>query len=264
MNAILSDIWAYRGFILSSIKNDFKLRVARSKLGSAWIIVHPLAMVAIYAFVLSAVLSAKLPGVESRYAYAIYLTAGFLGWTLFSDVIARSLNLFIDNANLLKKIVFPKVTLPLIVAGSSLLNYAFLFAAILLVFALLGHWPGLALAWIPAITVIGLALALGIGLLLGIINVFIRDLGQAVPVILQLWFWLTPVVYPLAIVPEAFQRWIVLNPMYPVVAAYQDVLVFNRTPDIASLAVIFGIGIGLLAMGLVVTRRASAEMVDVL
>ena len=104
-------------------------------------ILNPLSQVLIFAFVLSAVLSAKLPGIDNQYAYAIYLMAGTLGWSLFAEIVNRCLTLFIDNGNILKKLVFPKIALPLIVTGSALVNNTLLFVAILLIFGVLGHLP---------------------------------------------------------------------------------------------------------------------------
>ena len=114
--------WRYRSFIVSSIRNDFKMRFNRSKLGGLWMVLHPLALVLMYALVLSAVLSAKLPGIESRYACAIFLTAGMLSWSLFSEVVTRCLTIFIENGSLMQKVVFPKICLPLIVTGTALFN----------------------------------------------------------------------------------------------------------------------------------------------
>ncbi|HET8701092.1 MAG TPA: ABC transporter permease, partial [Nitrococcus sp.] len=164
--------WAYRYFILSSIRNDLFTRFTRSKLGSIWALVNPLVMVAIYAVVLSAVISAKLPGINNPYAYAIYLTSGIMGWTLFSEVLTRCLSLFTGNADLIKKMSFPKITLPLIVLGSCLVNSVFLFAAILVVFAFLGHFPGLEILWVPVLQIVTALMAIGVGIIVGVLNVF--------------------------------------------------------------------------------------------
>jgi len=125
MLGMFSALWRYRGFVFSSIKNEFVARFARSRLGGLWMIIHPLAQVVIYALILSTVLSAKLPGIDNQYGYAIYLTSGILAWTLFSEVISRCLTLFIEQGNLMKKMAFPRVSLPTIVAGSCLLSHFF-------------------------------------------------------------------------------------------------------------------------------------------
>lgn len=264
MLALLRSAWAYRYFILSSIRNDLVTQFVRSKLGGLWMIINPLVMVAIYAFVLSAVLSAKFPGIDNRYAYAIYLTAGILGWNLFNDMITRCLNLFIQNGNLMKKMVLPKISLPLIATGTALVNNLLLFAAIIGIFALLGHPPSWQMLWVPVITLVLVTFSLGIGLIVGVINVFIRDLGQLVPILLQFLFWFTPIVYPASIIPEHMRQYLLLNPMYPIVSAYHDVLAFRQAPDPGHLLIVGVSGVVLMLLGLVMVRRASAEMVDVL
>lgn len=257
-------IWAYRYFIISSIKTEFRSRFARSSLGGVWMVLHPLAQVAIYALVLSAVLAAKLPGIDNQYAYAIYLMAGTLGWSLFAEVFGRSLGVFVDNGNLLKKMAFPKIALPLIVTGSALVNNLLLFGAVLVVFGILGHMPTLMLLWLPVLIAVTLALALGLGLALGIINVFMRDIGQIVPIILQFWFWLTPVVYVSTMIPAKYHALLMLNPMSGIVMGYQNILVYNKAPDVSTLLYPATIAIVALSLALFMYFRANEEMADAL
>lgn len=228
-------------------------------------IINPLAQAAIFALVLAQVLSAKLSGMaDNKFAYAIYLMAGLLAWSLFSEVISRCLTLFIENGNLLKKIVFPRICLPLIVTGSALLNNLLLLAAIIVVFALLGHVPGMQISWLPFLLLLTVAFALGIGLILGTLNVFIRDIGQVVPVVLQLIFWFTPIVYPPSVVPGYLREWMAVNPMFWVVQGYQNVILFNVPPPFAQLGWISLITVVLLGIALFMFRRAGSEMADVL
>lgn len=264
MLGMLRSLWQYRSFIVSSIRNEFVTRFARSRLGGFWMIVHPLVQVAIYALILSNVLSAKLPGIDNKYAYAIYLMAGTLAWSLFSDVVSRCLNLFIEQGNLMKKMKFPRITLPVIVVGSCVLNNLILAAAVILVLTLLQHDLGLTQLWLLPLTMVVLMLSLGIGLILGVMNVFMRDIGQVIPILLQLTFWFTPIVYPASIIPTWAQGALNFNPMYPVVNAYHDVLVYNIAPHPLELVIITGISVLLLLIGLFMFRRASAEMVDAL
>ena len=264
MLGLFRSLWDYRGFVWSSIRNEFVARFARSRLGGLWMIINPLAQVAIYALVLSNVLAAKLPGIDNKYSYALYLMAGILAWSLFSEIVGRCLTLFIDQGNLMKKMRFPRITLPVIVVGSCLLNYVLLFAALLLVFALFGQELSMQLLWIIPLTIIVTALAVGIGLVLGIFNVFVRDTGQVVPIVMQAWFWLTPIVYPATIIPEDFKGFMAFNPMYPIATAYHDALVYSRMPDIDGLIVPTLAAVVLLLLGLIMFRRAAPEMVDVL
>ncbi len=261
----LSAVWRYRFFIISSIKVDFKSRFVRSRLGGLWMIIHPLVQAAMFALVLSQVLSGKLPDMtNNKLAYAIYLLAGTLAWNLFVEVLSRCLTVFIDNSNLLKKMVFPRICLPIIVSGSAIINNILLFLSILAILAILGFIPGVNVVWVPVLMVITLSLSLGFGLILGTLNVFLRDIGQIVPVVLQLIFWFTPIVYPPQAVPEAVQQWQKLNPMYWVVQDYQKAILFNQPPNWTAMGIIFLISLVLLRLSLTVFRRASEEMVDVL
>lgn len=264
MFGMLKAIWNYRHFILSSIKNDLRSRFIRSKLGALWMIIHPLAQVLIFALILSEVLSAKLPGVDNKYAYSLYLMAGTLGWSLFSETINKCVGLFVDNANILKKMSFPRICLPLIAAGTMLVNNILLAAAIFGVFAVLGHLPGNEAVWLPVLIAVTLLLALSLGMILGVLNVFMRDVGQVVPVVLHALFWMTPVVYMLSILPESYRRVFSLNPLYPLITSYQNVLVFNKPPLFEELVVLVCASLVMLLIGLVMFRRASSEMVDVL
>ena len=264
MKGMLVAIWQYRQFISSSIKNELVSRFARSKLGGLWMIINPLAQVAIYALILSNVLAAKLPGIDNKYAYAIYLMSGLLSWTLFNEVISRCLNLFIEQGSLMKKMNFPRITLPCIVLGSCLLNYILLFVAMLGIFALLGHQFSVEMLWLIPLTLTVIMLAVGIGLTLGIINVFLRDVGQAIPIVLQVWFWFTPIVYPENIIPESYRHLLNLNPMYTVTSAYHQVLVYGDSPQLGNLAFISVIALVLMLLSLFLFRRANGEMVDVL
>lgn len=262
MVGMLMGAWRYRFFISSSIRTDLRTKFVRSRLGGLWMILNPLAQVLIFAFVLSSVLASKMPGITSRYAYAIYLMAGTIGWSLFSEIVNRCLTLFIDNANILKKLSFPRIALPCIVVGSALVNNILLFLAVLIIFGFLGHVPGHALLALPLVTLITVALGLGLGLGLGVLNVFMRDIGQIVPVVMQFLYWFTPVVYMENIIPEHYRPWLLFNPLVPIVNAYHDILLYDRIPQFGQL---FGVTVGtvvLLCISLVLFRKATAEMVD--
>lgn len=262
MFGMLSGVWRFRFFITSSIRTELRTKFVRSRLGGLWMILNPLAQVLIFAFILSTILSSKLPGITNRYGYAIYLMSGTLGWSLFAEVVNRCLTLFIDNANILKKLSFPRIALPFIVVGSALVNNVLLFAAILFIFGLLGHLPGLALAWLPLLMLVTIALGLGFGLGLGVLNVFMRDVGQVVPVVMQFLYWFTPVVYMANIIPADYRAYLAFNPLIPIITAYQDVLLYDRTPDVAGLLAVGAGALVLLVVSLVLFRKASPEMVD--
>lgn len=264
MPIMFQALWRYRQFVFSSIRSEFASRFSSSKLGGLWAIFNPLAQVAIYALILSNIMQARVAGIDGQYAFAIYLSAGMLAFNLFSEIVSRCVNVFIVNGNLIKKAMFPKIVLPAITVGSCLLDNIMLFIAILIIFVLVGHVPGISIFWLPLLTLSTVALAVGIGLILGIFNVFVRDVGQVVPIILQILFWFTPIVYPLSIIPESYRSYLYLNPVYPLVSAYQDVLVYGVAPNLTEVLIITVGSTGLMLLGFVLFTRANEEMADVL
>jgi lipopolysaccharide transport system permease protein len=188
--------------------------------------------------------------------------AGLLAWTLFSEIIGRCLNLFIEQGNLMKKMSFPRITLPTVVVGSCLLNNVLLLISMLGIFLILGQQFSLYMLWLIPLTLVVISLALGIGLILGVMNVFVRDIGQVTPIVLQTFFWFTPIVYPISILPVSYRHLLAYNPMQPLVSGYQEILVYGRAPQLDGLLVISLISVGLLLLSLFIFRRASEEMVD--
>lgn len=262
--SLFRDVFSYRAFILSSIKNEFITTFSRSKLGGFWMIVHPLAQVAIYALILSNVLAAKLPGIDGVYSYSLYLMAGMLAYNLFSELITRFIPIFITNANLLKKIMFPKITLPVIVVGICSVNNLLLLIAVLLVFTVLGVKLSVNLLWLLPLVFVTAVFASGIGLILAVLNVFIRDISQITPILLQMIFWFTPIVYPVEILSSELRALVEYNPLYVLVTEYHQVLVYEKAVNIIQVAKVFFAGVGLLLIGLFMFRRSAPEMVDVL
>lgn len=263
MSTLIGAAWRYRGFVISSIKGEFKSRLARSRFGTAWIVLQPLAQVLIFATILSSVLGARLQDVDNKYGYAAYLLAGLLCWSFFAEIFQRSMTVFIDQATLLKKMQFPRIALPLVVIGSALVSNVVLVVVTLAILPVIGFHPGVEWLWLPALIFLTAAFATGLGLLLGTLNVFARDIGQVMVVLLQLWFWVTPIVYPVSIVPEGFKAALVLNPMASLVGAYENVLIYGRPPSV-SLWIPGVVACGLLVLSLFVFRRASPELVDAL
>lgn len=262
---MLASVWRYRYFIVHSVFNEFYKRFANSKLGGLWLIINPLTQVLIYALILTNVLGNRLPDMQNKYSYAIYLIAGIVCWSLFAEMITRCMNVFIEQGNLIKKMSFPRITLPCIAMGSCLLNNLCLLLCTFIIFVFMGQMPGLAmLVATPLLILVTVAFALGIGLILGILNVFLRDIAQVVPIFLQIWFWFTPIVYPESIIPEPYQTWLVLNPIYKLIQAYHDVFLYGVFPSLTSLSELLIISGCLLFIGLFLFRRASPEMVDVL
>jgi lipopolysaccharide transport system permease protein len=260
---LLKTLWRYRSLVVGTVKRDMQAQFKGSLLGTFWLVLNPLALITIYTLIFSHVMKARLPGVDDSLSYSIYLVAGITTWLYFAEVITRCTGLLVDNGNLLKKSVFPRIVLPLTVVIGSSINFIILLTIFLIVLAFLGRLPGYSLfAFIPLIF-IQLTLSAGLGILLGTLNVFFRDIAQLVNIVLQFWFWLTPIVYPISILPE-FARDLIfsLNPLAPLIDAYQGILLSNQWPDFYSLYPQFLIGVTFFIVGYAVFKRLAPDMAD--
>lgn len=262
MLAIIRPLWAYRGFILGSVKREFQSKYRNSVLGAAWTIINPLAMIIVYTVIFSQIMRAKLPGVDSAFAYSIFLCAGVLTWGLFAEIVGRGQNVFLENANLLKKLSFPRLCLPVTVVANSGLNFCIIFSLFTAFLVFSGNFPGVPfLAVFPLLGLLVL-FSIGLGITLGVLNVFFRDVGQFFGIFLTFWFWLTPIVYPISILPERLQPYMNLNPMTRLINAFQIVLVNGQWPNWYSLWPVVVLALLLCVFGFGLYRRHAGEMVD--
>jgi len=259
---MLGAAWQYRGFIFGSVRREFEARYRGSLLGVLWPVLNPLAMILVYTLIFSEVMKARLPGMDDKLAYSVFLCAGLLAWGLYAEIVNRSLGMFIDNASLLKKLSFPRVCLPLIVAGNSLVNFSLIFSLFLAFLVITGRLPGLPLLAMLPLLLLQTLFALSLGLLLGVLNVFFRDVGQLMGIILQFWFWLTPIVYPLQILPGYAQQLVGLNPLSALMQAYQGLFLFGAWPQWQSLLPLLVITLLTGTLALLLFRKRGGEMVD--
>jgi lipopolysaccharide transport system permease protein len=202
----------------------------------------------------------SLPGKSSKFAYSIYLCSGLLTWTLFSDLLSRSVSIFVANAYLLKKIHFPKLCLPLVAIFSSLLDFAIIMSIFIVFLIVTGNFPGQVVLGIFPPLIILIAFAIGFGVFLGVINVFYRDVEQTVRVILQFWFWLTPIVY--VSVPEAVKVVLTVNPLWPIIDAMHRIFVDGVYPVWETLLYPALLSIVMVFLGMFAFWRLQGEIVD--
>jgi lipopolysaccharide transport system permease protein len=259
---LIKALWAYRGFIRGSVQREFQSKYLNSLLGAAWNVINPLAMIVVYTVIFAQVMRAKLPGVDSTFAYSIYLCAGVLTWGLFTEMVSRGQNMFLDNANLLKKISFPRITLPIIIVCSAGLNFVIVFCLFLAFLVVSGNFPGWVILAIAPLLLLQVAFAMGLGMVLGVLNVFFRDVGQFFGIFITFWFWLTPIVYPATILPERIKPFMALNPIAPLMTAYQGILVNHQMPNWSSLWPTALLTVVLCALGLHLFKKNVGEMVD--
>ena len=253
---------SYRGFILGSVKRELQSRYRNSLFGALWTVLNPLSMIVVYTVIFSQIMRARLPGVEDGLAYSVYLCAGLLTWGLFSEITLRSQSMFLENANLLKKISFPRICLPVIVLLNAGINFAIILGLFLGFLLITGRLPGMALLALVPLLALQVMFSAGLGMILGVLNVFFRDVGQFFGILLQFWFWLTPIVYPMSILPEGIQRVLALNPLTALMHSYQNVFLYNQWPDWNSLTPVLVIGLLFCVMGLRLFRQRVGEMVD--
>jgi lipopolysaccharide transport system permease protein len=183
-------------------------------------------------------------------------------WQLFSDLLARSVGIFVHNSALLKKANLPKLAFPIIVALSGLSNFGVILVLFLGFMVVIGSFPaGSVFAMIPVVLLV-VGFALGLGVLLGTVNVFYRDIEQSTSMVLQFWFWLTPIVYPGRALPGFAAHLLEWNPMWPIVHFAQTIFLEDRVPDWSTLLYPAVVAMIFLALGLVAFRRLSGEIVD--
>lgn len=255
-------VWNYRGFVLGSVKREFQTRYRYSLLGATWTVLNPLSMIIVYTVIFSQLMKARLPGVDNSLAYGIYLCSGILAWGFFAEVVSRSQTVFLEHANLIKKLSFPRICLPLIVVLNAGVNFAIIFAIFLGFLLVTQNFPGWAFWGVVPVLLIQIAFSIGLGIILGVLNVFFRDVGQFMGILLQFWFWFTPIVYPLSVLPEAVLPLIEANPMVPLISAYQGIFVNGLWPDWPTLMSPAVIALVLCVLAMRLFRKRSGEMVD--
>ncbi|KZK25769.1 MULTISPECIES: ABC transporter permease [Delftia] len=261
--AMLRALWAYRGFVWSSVMREFHGKYRESLLGAFWSVANPLTMIIIYTVVFGQLMRPTLPGHEQMpFAFSIYLCAGVTTWGLFSEMLMRLNSVFLEHGNLIKKSNFPRICLPVIVTISSLINFGIVFFLYLVFLAIIGHWPGWSLLALIPLLALQLLFTLGLGVLLGTLNVFFRDVGQLTGVVLQFWFWLTPIVYTLPALPQQVRDAMRFNPMHPLIAAYQQIFLDKTTPDFGSLLPLCGLTMIFIFMGAKFFLNRVGELVD--
>ena len=259
---MIRSLWRYRSFILGMARREFQARYSGSVLGSLWAVLNPLTMVFIYTVVFGHVMKSRVPGVDDALGYGIFLSAGLFTWATFTEVFQRSVSVFVEQANLIKKMSFPRASLPAIVVASSVMHFAIVFAILVAMLLLARRCPGGAILCFLPLVALQLAIAVGLGVGLGVMNVFFRDVAQIVGIGLQLWFWFTPIIYPVEALGEKARALVAWNPMTGIARGYQDIVLRGRCPDPASLLPQCLFAILALGFAWLVLRRWGGEMAD--
>lgn len=254
--------WRRYGFLLRElVVRDFRGRYAGSLLGLLWSFIHPLWLLALYTFVFSVVLRVSLLG-ERTGSFGIFLFAGLLPWMAIHEGLLRGATAITDNAALVKKVRFPSAILVLAVVTAALLHQAIALGVFLVVLAALGEASAAGLPLLALAVPLQVALTLGLALALAAVNVFFRDVPQVLGMVLNAWFFLTPIVYPLDLVPEWFRPWIALNPLTVLVDLYRQALLGDGLALPDGVAALAATSVVLLFAGLWAFRRLRPQLVD--
>ncbi len=246
-------------------RQDLLDRYSGSVLGGLWTFILPLVNILIFTLVFSKIMGARLEafGAEfSEYNYSIYLVAGILAWNAFAATVNRVTNIFVDKANLIGKVNLSLLALPLYIVASETVVYLIsmgFFAGFLLIIGFPFSWHWLL---IPLLYLVQQLFAYALGFLLAVLSVFIRDVREFVNVFLQLWFWLTPIVYVVQILPEESQAVFLWNPMYLMIESYREVILNHAVPDHSALLFIGVVSLGLLWVGHFLFRKLEKDIRD--
>lgn len=256
-------VLAFRTVIVSLSARTLQARYAGTAAGLIWSIVHPLAAVIVFWFVFSVGLRVRPAG---DIPFVISFLLGYIPWTTFAEVLSANTGAITGNAHLVKKTVFPTEILPVVNILAGMVTHLVLFAVLLL----LARYYGISISiWTLQCAYYLLCMAmfsLGLGWLVASANVFIRDIGQMLGTVLNIWFWLTPIAWFASTIPEGWRRWIELNPMYYVVEGYRSSFL-NGTPlwAVTRPAAAFWVAcIGTMLFGGLLFRRLKPEFADVL
>ncbi len=245
----LIEAFSYREMLYSTVRKDLRSRYRGSFLGFLWTFLNPLLQLVIYSIVFPKLL--KVP--EEN--YPMYVFIGLLPWIYFSSTMSIATGCIVSSGNLVKKIYFPRLIIPLSVSATGLINY--LFGLVITIVALIAtkiyFSPFIIL--LPAIMLIQFLFVTGLAFMLSAFYVFFRDLEHIVNILTMTWFYLTPVVFSINVFPENAQKIFMLNPMTQFLTAYRDVLLDKRLPDFEGLLITTSVSVILFFIGLFVFTK---------
>lgn len=245
----LKELYRYRGLIWNLVVRELKARYRGSMLGFMWSFLNPLLLMSVYSLVFSIYLRF---GMEN---YVVFVLSGLLPWLWFSSSLLEASSSILAGGNLIKKVLFPAEVLPLVVVLSNFINFL-LSIPILMLFVIGFKRPiGLALLTLPIVMVIQMFFTVGLAFMFSALCVHYRDVQHVLANFLTLWFFLTPVVYPLSNIPKRYQFIVNFNPVAPLVLAYQDIFYDGRLPNFLQLSGIAAMAVVIYLIGSTVFER---------
>jgi lipopolysaccharide transport system permease protein len=255
----LKELWQYRELLYFLIWRDVKVRYKQTAIGAAWAIIQPLMTMIIFTVVFGKFANMPSDGLP----YPIFSFAALLPWTYFSKALNQSVSSVVADANLITKVYFPRLLLPLSAVVGGLIDFAIAFVFLLAMMA----WYGLAPQWgillLPFFVLLTMLTALSVSVWLSVVNVRYRDVGQAIPFLVQIWLFASPVAYPASVVPENWRFLYNLNPLAGIIEGFRWALLGSQNPPIVSLLSTTLVVLALLYGGIVFFKRMEKTFADV-
>jgi lipopolysaccharide transport system permease protein len=256
----VAEIWRYRELLWNLTWRDIRSRYKQTFLGPVWAVLKPLVSMIIMAAIFGGL--AGFTSGEPSIPYPLFLYAGMLIWTYFQSALPAASQALLNNAGLLGKIYFPRLYAPLAQAAAPLVDFFISFGVVFGLFAWFHRWPSWHIVFLPFFILLAVLASLAVGIWLCGITVRYRDIPFVIPFVLQLWFYATPVLYPIARLPQPYRSLLALNPMTSVVDGFRWSLLGMSTPNVSVLLASGGFVVVLLVVGLFVFRRAERTIVD--
>lgn len=254
----LHELWLYRELLYFLTLRDIKVRYKQTLLGVSWVLLQPLLTTIVFTIFLGVLLQVPSEGTP----YVLFVYAGLLLWTFFSAAVISSSNSLVTSAHLITKVYFPRAILPVSAVGARLLDLAIAFLVLICLMAYYRVGLTWAILLLPVLVALITLLAVGVGMVTSAINVKYRDVGVLIPVLLQLWMYASPVVYPASLVPARWQRIYELNPLVGLIGNFRAAALGGPINWIA-LAWSVGIIVGLLVYAAFLFRRMETHFADI-
>lgn len=253
---IAKDLYKYRELLKTNIKKDVGGKYKHSVLGVLWSFINPLLQIAVYALVFQVILKSNIEN------YTVYLCCGLIPWQYFSAVVLRGAAVIVDNANIIKKVYFPREILPISVVTSEGVN--FLISTIIILGFVIFGGVGLSwnILWYFLIVAIQFVVSIGVALIVSSITVYFRDLLHLLGILMQLLFYATPIVYSISSVPEGLQWIIRINPMSYLIEGYRNIFYNKMPPDFQGLLIAFGMGVVLCIAGYFIFKKLEKRFAE--
>jgi lipopolysaccharide transport system permease protein len=255
----LREIWYYRELLYFLAWRDVKVRYKQTVIGVAWVILQPFLTMVVFSILFGRLLNVETDGDP----YPVFAFVALLPWTFFSGALSRSGISLVSDANLISKIYFPRLILPIAAVLSMLVDFSISFIILLGLLVYYGIVPGAAIFTLPLLLLLAFLTALGFGLWLSALNVKYRDVGYVIPFMLQVWLFLTPVAYPSSIIPEHWRFLYSLNPMAGVVEGFRWALLGQQSLPVISVILSTLVVVVVFIGGLFYFRRMEYEFADV-